>query len=190
VRVHDYVRVKRDILDRAESEVTTILHKAGIYAAWVDCPLTSSELDQYPACLAAEHSAYLDMIIVPHFMATRWSMPDTTLGFTPLSKDGERAYQASVFYDRVREEAEISRGSLTVILGHAMAHELGHLLLRTCRHSSEGIMRAKWNFADLHRAAQGHMGFTPQQAEQMRAEVSTRIGMQQADAVPETAARK
>jgi len=56
VRVHDYVRLKRDTLERAESEVIRISREAGISTAWVDCPRMASELDQFPACLEAADS--------------------------------------------------------------------------------------------------------------------------------------
>lgn len=59
VRLHDYVRVKRHILAKAEGQATRILRKAGICAAWVDCPLTASELDQYHVCLASSESPHL-----------------------------------------------------------------------------------------------------------------------------------
>ena len=181
VRVHAYVHLKRGILDRAESEVTRIYRDVGIETTWVDCPLTPAELDQYPACLAASTSPHLDLNIVPHFMATRVSMPDTTLGFTSLSKDGQRAYEASVFYDRVREEAETTRGSLPRILGHAMAHELGHLLLRTSGHAPGGLMRARWTTDDFRLASYGQLLFTSEQAQLMRTEVKEREQQQAAE---------
>jgi hypothetical protein len=51
-------------------------------------------------------------------------------------------------------------------------------------------MRARWRREDYEHAPRGAFKFTAQQAEQMRAEVSTRNRMQQAEALPETAARK
>jgi len=183
VRVHDYVGLKRGTLERAESEVTRILREAGIDTAWVDCPLTAPELAQYPACLAATNLPHIDLNILPHDMATRMSMPDTTLGFTSLMQDGQRAYEASMFYDRIRQEAESTGGSLASILGHAAAHELGHLLLRSSGHSGAGIMRAKWTPDDFRLASRGQLLFTSEQAQVIRAEVATRTTMQKAKAL-------
>ena len=39
-----------------------------------------------------------------------------------------------------------------MILGHAVAHEIGHLLLRTMTHSTTGLMCALWDREDLKRA--------------------------------------
>ena len=64
------------------------------------------------------------------------------------------------------------------ILGLAAAHEIGHLLSQS--HSDRGIMRPSWNREDFGVSPQGAFKFTPDQANQMRAEVATR-GREQAE---------
>jgi hypothetical protein len=59
-----------------------------------------------------------------------------------------------------------------VILGHAIAHEIGHVLLGSSEHSSSGLMRAQWNQANWHLASAGLLTFLPEQTERMREEVS------------------
>ena len=71
---------------------------------------------------------------------------------------------ANVFYNRVEQRTEVERISLEQVLGHAMAHELGHLLLGSNSHSSTGIMSGKWRADELKRAAKGDLLFTAQQA--------------------------
>jgi hypothetical protein len=51
-----------------------------------------------------------------------------------------------------------------VILGHGMAHELGHLLLGTNSHSSSGLMRAHWTGEDLAMASKGNLRFSQEQS--------------------------
>ena len=46
-----------------------------------------------------------------------------------------------------------------------MAHEIGHLLLHSTSHSSGGLMRAEFRPADLKKAGQRQLKFTPEQAE-------------------------
>ena len=41
---------------------------------------------------------------------------------------------------------------MPVILGHAAAHEIGHLLLGSNSHSPFGLMRARWSGQDLQNA--------------------------------------
>jgi predicted aspartyl protease len=103
----------------------------------------------------------------------------STIGLTPMVHEGDRATFASVSYDRIELEVHNTDASTAQILGYAIAHELGHMLLRTSHHSSVGIMIAKWGPVDLRRAAEGLLGFTPQQAEYMRAEIADREKTQQ-----------
>ena len=190
IRMHDYAGVKGDTVERAEKETARIFRKAGIETSWVECPVTHAELAQYPACLQPADAPRFDMNILPRFMATQLSQPDATLGFTSLTREGVRASDASILLDRIKEEVERTHGSLIGILGGAMAHELGHLLLRTGGHSAEGVMRARWTPEDLRRAACGLLLFTPQQAELMRAEVQARVQEQAAAELASDAASK
>jgi hypothetical protein len=59
-------------------------------------------------------------------------------------------------------------------LGHAIAHELGHLLLDLKGHTIQGIMRAEWGLKDLWDAAHRILVISPQQAEVLRADVRRR----------------
>ena len=174
IRMHDYAGVKGDTVERAEKETARIFRKAGIETSWVECPVTHAELAQYPTCQQPPDAPRFDMNILPRFMATQLSQPDNTLGLTSFARKGERSFLASVFFDSITEEAERTNGSLAVILGYAMAHELGHLLLPTSGHSPDGVMRVCWTREDLRHAACGELVFTPQQGEQMRGEVRAR----------------
>ena len=53
------------------------------------------------------------------------------------------------------------------VLAHAMAHEIGHLLL-PYGHSAAGLMRADWDAKDMRLAAHGRLNFTREQAELIR----------------------
>jgi hypothetical protein len=80
-------------------------------------------------------------------------------------------------YDQAEFEAPI-------VLGCAIAHEIGHLLLGPNRHSVSGIMRARWDRRDIREELQGAMLFTPQQARLMQAEMQRRTTLLQANYRP------
>ena len=93
---------------------------------------------------------------------------------------------AYVFYDRVeslaagqmsiRVHGNICAGASTAqILGYAMAHEIGHLLLNLKTHSDAGIMRASWDGKTMQDACYGYLLFTSQQAGVIRSEVHRRL---------------
>jgi hypothetical protein len=77
---------------------------------------------------------------------------------------------AYILYSRIETLAADGDASLSDILGHAMAHEIGHLLLGP-GHSQVGIMQAEWTREDLARAARNELSFTPQQMELLLAAV-------------------
>jgi hypothetical protein len=60
------------------------------------------------------------------------------------------------------------RDSDSTRLGYVMAHELGHMLLGPNAHAIVGIMRATLLPADWEKTAQGRLGFTHSQNQQIR----------------------
>lgn len=58
---------------------------------------------------------------------------------------------ATIYVDRVEQMAEISKSNVAVLLGRAVAHELGHLLLGTNDHGAGGLMRANWTPENVRR---------------------------------------
>ena len=110
-------------------------------------------------------------------MAERATRDKSTLGFALLADDGAPASVAFVFYHRVESLAVELRGARDVLLGYALAHEVGHLLMGSNSHSPTGIMRARWTEKELRLASAGCVSFFPQQAAKMRAEVGKRVAV-------------
>ena len=86
---------------------------------------------------------------------------------------------AVVFYDEI-SRAEASEDLAKLGLGHAIAHEIGHLLLRSSAHSVSGVMRAAWGDTERRLAASGCLLFLPEQSRSTRTEVLARMSLQQA----------
>jgi hypothetical protein len=96
----------------------------------------------------------------------------------------QRGRMAYVFYNRVERIARTyltpSRGRAkrnsdidnVIVLAHAMAHEIGHLLLPH-GHSATGLMRADWDGQDLHLAVRGQLRFTAVEAQLIRSRLLT-----------------
>jgi hypothetical protein len=56
---------------------------------------------------------------------------------------------AYVFYDAVSQTAKRHDLPVFALLGYAMAHELGHLLLPAEAHGQAGVMRGNWDSNDM-----------------------------------------
>ena len=87
-----------------------------------------------------------------------------------------KAPKIYIFYDRVREfsREEALACPLGEILGYAIAHELGHVILGGNSHSLCGIMAARWTARELQTAAEGRFGFLPQQIMLIRSYLQAR----------------
>jgi hypothetical protein len=177
VRVCDYARVSRATLQGAELTAAKILQKAGVETAWLNCSLDAAGVAPPLACRQAPGPAEIVLRILPRFASGRGLHRGVTLGFSLVPSGNEWGTYASVFFDRVETLAEDGVASPSEILGHATAHEIGHLLLRSNQHSTVGIMRGRWNPEDLRRASRGCLLFTAQQSELMRTEVRARTSI-------------
>ncbi len=157
VLVYNMANVPSPVLAQAENEASRIFNEARIYPLWVECP-----------CDNGLSSTDLMLRIIPKlFGTTRAKVSNDALGYAPVSTEG--GVLATVFFNRV--EAVTKGGPVAPVLGNAMAHELGHLLLGQNAHSSEGIMRAYWNRDSLKLAQRGLLNFSTEQSQLIRAHV-------------------
>jgi len=125
------------VLAAAREAATTILRSAGIQPIWAPCrPGTR--------CL---HLQVLDRRIASHGDTTGYTVAD----------------YAVVSYPTAEAAAESCGEPPGIVLGAAMAHELGHLLLPSPSHSTTGVMSPRLGCAELRLAARGELRFTPDQ---------------------------
>jgi hypothetical protein len=175
VRVSNYAQVLPQTWSGAKRVTTQIFDRTGIEVRWLDCSLSLEGEYTLSDCQQPVGPTDLILRLVPLSRATRAHFGDATLGIAAQSERATPA-SASVFYDRVEELARGGYASTSVILGHAIAHELGHLLLGSQSHSPIGLMRAKWSRQDLQRATIGELLFSRHEAISIRQEVSTVVG--------------
>jgi hypothetical protein len=180
VRVYNFAQISPKVLVEAEREATRIFRKVGVETLWLDCPLTLADCQTYPACQQASGLKDFVLRILPKAMAERLSFRGTTFGFALPCPPDESGCIANLFYHCVEQLTQVGNTPRELTLGHAAAHELGHLLLGTNSHSSTGLMKAHWSRRDLRSASFGHLLFTSEQAEVIRPEVLRRIKQQEA----------
>jgi len=81
-----------------------------------------------------------------------------------------------VFYDRVQQKVEPSRAP--ILLAYVLAHEITHILQNVVHHSAGGVMKARWDSADLFEMGRKPLGFTDHDVEliQLGLERRSRLG--------------
>jgi hypothetical protein len=179
VRVHNYAHVDTELLVGAEAIATSILREAKVEARWVYCPLTQQEEERYPRCPANwGTNAFVLNILTPE-MVERIQTRVENLGSAPAPCNEDATSCAiSVFYFRVVERAEQSGIKPGRLLGHVLAHEVGHLLGEN--HSPKGIMRGTWSHNDLNLMVVSIVQFSTDQTAQLRATLLRRAAQQEA----------
>ncbi len=183
VLVHNYAEIPPKMLMEAEEHAARIFRRAGAELRWLNCPGSQAEISQLPACDQPEGGpTQLQLRVVPRIMAERLSLPTNAFGVALSAPQDQFGVYAFVFAHRVDEiagqvGAEVAGVffSPAVILGHIMAHEMGHLLLGADRHSRNGIMRANWTRKDAQLASTGELLFTRAQGKRTRAHVMERM---------------
>src|SRR5688572_25603174 len=82
---------------------------------------------------------------------------------------------ATVYLDRVSVLAGPAGLDIATLLGHAIAHEIGHLLLGTNAHSTTGLMRAVWSREEVRRRRAADWTFTERDATAIRARLESAL---------------
>ena len=167
VFVYNYAQVPANSLERAKREAARIFRQAGVEITWRDCPLAATPDQRNPACEQLIGPATLILRIVPQFEY----VPGITNKLTLGSSVGNLA---TVSFRWVRDEAASGIATPSEILGPAIAHELGHLLLGRRGHSPIGIMRPRWTRQDFQRSPLGAFVFTSEDANLIRDGARTR----------------
>ncbi len=165
VRTYNYAAVPGHILMTAEEHAEEIFRRAGIELAWVDCPVSRVELGKFPACTQLMNDPRaLTLKILPESMAVGYALPIINLGVTI------QHHASLVFYHRVQRLSNDKCLSARVVLGHIIAHELGHLLLGEGGHSDKGIMMEDLRLRYFRQAEKGiPLTFSTEQAQRMHA---------------------
>jgi hypothetical protein len=78
---------------------------------------------------------------------------------------------STIFVDQCETVSYLMGPTFARVLGDAIAHELGHVLLRSGQHSGSGLMRARWDKAAWLNAAAGQVRMDQDEARRMRIEL-------------------
>jgi hypothetical protein len=162
----------------AEHVATKIYQRIGVNLAWISCPMTQpvSEID--PACVAPDALTGIHLNIVPD-LTEGPRVGKYAVGYAIPTPPPQRGTLANVSYARACRQLPDTLG-LTVgqLLGHVVAHEIGHLLLGTNSHSASGLMSAGWTAWELLLAAHMKLIFSDEQAVRIRDDVWARMQVQ------------
>ena len=156
VRTYDNVGLTPRAIEHALASADATLAAIGIAPIWHPC--------HAPLCVPRPKPHEIDVRIVNATALT----PPGVLGSAAVDVAQHAGTLATVYADRVAALAAASGADEGELLGRAVAHEIGHLMLGTADHAQYGLMRATWTAAEIRRYMPLDWRFSAAQGAEMR----------------------
>ena len=158
LHVDDHAPLAPSELAAAEAETTRIYAAAGVRATW-----ENGTVDPHARLDDVTHLA----VAICGGAGSEQKTAAEGVDSTVVGQAARGTGRAYIYYSRVAFAAHLHARDVGTMLGMAIAHEVGHLLLPKDSHSFVGIMRA-----DLNLTSMLPQEFTPRQSGTIRANLS------------------
>jgi hypothetical protein len=161
VGIYNYANAGSECLRVAEHQVAALFAIAGVRIAWAEY---SGRRLLIPSGIPAPDFS-IRILNASRLRRVRQISRAELMGEAIISSKAVETVAgriANVFYDRVKHVSSLWDMFPGQVLGDAMAHELGHLLLGP-QHSRRGIMKADWTLRDLASSSRSGLQFSTRQ---------------------------
>ena len=159
IRVYDFSALDHPVRTTAVDEARAIVADAGVAASWHDCTRRES-------CAPERGDLVIRVVREVGTPSSEWRR---SLGYSVIDPVAGTGTLATVYINRVEDSAHHAGADLALLLGRAIAHEVGHLILHTNQHGEQGLMRAIWTEQEIARNAPGDWVFASPERRQIRA---------------------
>jgi hypothetical protein len=172
VRIYDTAGLSAQTKRSALAVAGAALAAASADVFWQHCPRADTERK----CATPVRSGELVLRIVRAAKgppgrsgaATLRAGASLSLGDAFIDHGSASGVLATVYFDGVSLLASVAGIDQAVLLGYAIAHEVGHLLLASGGHGSHGLMRANWSAEELRLGRTADWRFTAQESAAIR----------------------
>ena len=178
VSVFNDALVPPSVLREAELRAQSVFADAGVSLTWLDCGTPGNWRTEL-GCRDVSFPSHLSVRLV----VGKKAGSDDIFGQSFLNEQGQGNY-ANVYLTPLSSAKALQLLGEGDLLGYIVVHELGHLLLGKNSHSAEGLMRARWEVAELRDAARGNLSFSKSEAEGMRARYLSAVAQREGEASP------
>lgn len=164
VRIYDNAGLLNSELAAALNTTHDILRRAELAVDWVQC---RARRDGPVPVVCDQPLSSGDVVVRLIEGSDRESGERRALGYSLFDANGVSGF-ATVYVDRVDWLARRAQHPRAPLLGRAIAHEIGHLLLRSNAHTDSGIMREVWTAEQVVRNRREDWTFSPDQNGDLR----------------------
>lgn len=155
VRVYDTTGLPAAMRTRALATADGTLEPTGALVAWHIC--SGSAAPSACSTVPQPRGLIVRILHAPPAaagganLARLHSSAGLPLGDAFLDVGQSVGVLATIYLDRVTRFAQDAGADPGTLLGYAIAHELGHLLMASNAHGSRGLMRSRWSSQELTR---------------------------------------
>lgn len=171
IRSYNNFGVPAPDLAAARQQAEAILQDAGVNVVWEDCWVGGPRPAASSRC---EEPVGGDIVLRLQKTAGSDRSKFVSMGFSLVGTPGAAPFLATVYVDRV---ASVARGAgidARRVLGLAIAHEIGHVLLDSNSHAASGLMRADWSRIELRRTDRAAWAFLQAEVAYLRSSAEER----------------
>jgi hypothetical protein len=188
IRILNTSSASAEDLRGMQESADRVFNHSGIEIEWVSC---AAGLRESAVCPEPENRAG-KAVVFAHLVETpivpereRNQTKRTLLGRANHPESSVALFYSTVFAIEKEAPRVVTKGQ---ILGHALVHEIGHLLLGTDSHSGAGPMKSDLDLDDLYAIGKGSLLFTTRESAHLRKGiVSIAKGDHRPDAVSNSA---
>lgn len=164
VRIYDNAGVLISELAAALRTTHEILRRADLGVDWVQC---RARRDGPVPAVCDQPLSSGDVVVRLIEGSDKESGERRALGYSLFDADGVSGF-ATVYVDRVDWLAKRAQYPRAPVLGRAIAHEIGHLMLRSNEHTESGLMREVWTAEQVVRNRREDWTFSADQGGDLR----------------------
>ena len=168
VRIYDAAGTPSEFQQSALLVAAEILERAGVSVRWIRC-----NPNAFSAACRKPLGVY-ELAVRLVKLSERPTAPTLPLGEANVDVVKRTGSLATVYANRVRWFADASDIDFSTVLGRAIAHEIGHLVIGTTLHPTTGLMRAVWAPKEV---AGEHWVFAEADAQALRLACRLRAGL-------------
>jgi hypothetical protein len=167
VRVYDATGISADTRRASLAIAASIVSAASVELIWRNCNEPAGKAGTPAFDQARENPC--NRPLAPGELAVRivrWGAVDERsrelpLGDALIDTRTGGGVLATIYLDRVDWMAAQTGVDSRALLGRAIAHELGHLLMATSAHAAHGLMRPIWSQSEIRRRQSNDWAFRP-----------------------------
>ena len=179
VRVYDNTGAAPDARRRALKIAASIISGASVEVVWRTCTGFSSQVaslnsHQVDPCRSPLAAGELALRIVSSGDVVDDRRTAWPLGDALIDTRASAGVLATVYADRVDWMAGRTGVDRHELLGRAIAHEIGHLLMASNAHGVKGLMRPVWSQSEVLRRQSRDWSFAPAEIAAIKARTRAR----------------